>query len=456
MERSLIASINGTQVGTLHDIGGVWAFKYANAWLSDPESYALSPSIPLTSDELIDQSSIRPIQWYFDNLLPEEGQRILLARDAHVSNADAFGLLMAYGAESAGSLTLMPEFSREQAGGARPLSDVDLEKRLKDLPRVALSHGAAKRMSHAGAQHKLAVISRDGALFEPEGSMPSTHILKPNHDDATYPHFVINEFFVMKLAERLGLSVPRVHRRYVPSPVYIIDRFDRVARNGTMERLHAIDACQLLGIDRTFKYQQGSVETLALLTSRCRNKILSKRKIFEWLVFNVLVGNTDSHLKNLSFITTHEGISLAPHYDMLSTACYETRAFGGETWPDRTRLAWPISGCEFLADVGGEQLISSGIQLGLSRETATRVLNAISSKIGPAAESLVKEIEDENSSLIKSNPGIAHTLSGEMRCLRVIQHSVIKETALRIISGAKPLNIEKSDATRNDESSFKP
>jgi len=30
-------------------------------------------------------------------------------------------------------------------------------------------------------------------------------------------------WFVIRLAKRLGLDVPDVHRRYVPSPVYLID-----------------------------------------------------------------------------------------------------------------------------------------------------------------------------------------------------------------------------------------
>ncbi len=48
----------------------------------------------------------------------------------------------------------------------------------------------------------------------------------------------------MRLARRLGLEVPDVHRRYVPSPVYLIDRFDRLAGPGGWQRRHAIDACQ--------------------------------------------------------------------------------------------------------------------------------------------------------------------------------------------------------------------
>lgn len=110
----------------------------------------------------------------------------------------------------------------------RPLPDEALEERIRQLPKAPLTHAAIKRMSLAGAQHKLAVVLQDEGLFEPAGSTPSTHILKPDHPDDDYRHTVINEWFVMRLAKRLGLDVPEVHRHYVPSPVYLIDRFDRV------------------------------------------------------------------------------------------------------------------------------------------------------------------------------------------------------------------------------------
>ncbi|SFG25413.1 HipA N-terminal domain-containing protein [Neptunomonas qingdaonensis] len=50
----------------------------------------------------------RPVQWFFDNLLPEEGARELLASGAKIDKADAFGLLETFGAESAGAMTLLP------------------------------------------------------------------------------------------------------------------------------------------------------------------------------------------------------------------------------------------------------------------------------------------------------------------------------------------------------------
>lgn len=149
--RCLRASINQTEVGTLQEVAGLWSFQYTEAWLSNPLGFALSPHLPLT--------------------------------------ADAFGLLAWYGAESAGSVTLLPpDAALQVAEPLRPLPDNALETRIRQLPRAPLTHAAIKRMSLAGAQHKLAVVLQEDALFEPAGATPSTHILKPDHPDEDYPH----------------------------------------------------------------------------------------------------------------------------------------------------------------------------------------------------------------------------------------------------------------------------
>lgn len=96
--RALSASINNTHVGTLQEVDGLWSFTYAKAWLDNLHGFALSPQLPLSTRPLLDGASQRPVQWYFDNLLPEERQRTLLAADAQLNTADAFGLLAWYGA----------------------------------------------------------------------------------------------------------------------------------------------------------------------------------------------------------------------------------------------------------------------------------------------------------------------------------------------------------------------
>ena len=431
--RSLRALINQIEVGTLQEVNGLWSFTYSDAWLNDGQHFALSPHLPLTAEPQPDGATRRPVQWYFDNLLPEEGQRRLLASDAHLDSADAFGLLAWYGAESAGSITLLPPEAEVPSNEAlRPLADDALEERIRQLPKAPLTHAAIKRMSLAGAQHKLAVVLQDDALFEPAGSTPSTHILKPNHPDDDYRHSVINEWFVMRLAKRLGLDVPEVHRRYVPSPVYLIDRFDRVHAETGWQRRHVIDACQLLGLDRSFKYSQGSMDNLAALAKACRSPAVARTRLFGWLVFNVLLGNSDAHLKNLSFLVSHEGVQLAQFYDLLSVACYDTPAFDKKAWPDQTQLAWPILGVLHFSDINRGLLLEAGAALNLAKGTAERLLESLRGRILAETEALYADVEAENARLIAGRRELGITLTAETRCLRAIQHTVIKEMARRL------------------------
>ena len=431
--RSLRASINQQEVGSLQEVAGLWSFQYTPDWLANPKGFALSPHIPLSAQPLLDGASQRPVQWYFDNLLPEEDQRVLLAKDARLDAADAFGLLAWYGAESAGSLTLLPpEAAPQTTEPLRPLPDDALQARIRQLPRAPLTHAAVKRMSLAGAQHKLAVVLQDGALFEPAGATPSTHILKPDHPDADYPQSVINEWFVMRLARRLGLDVPEVHRRYVPSPVYLIARFDRIAGEQGWQRRHAIDACQLLGLDRSFKYTQGSLESLAALANACRSPAVARSRLFGWLVFNVLVGNSDAHLKNLSFLVSHEGVQLAPFYDLLSVATYDSPAFDKSGWPAQTQLAWPILSVRHFSDIRRGLLLEAGAALNLVKGTAERLLENLRSRIVSEAEALYAEVEAENARIAHARPELAATMAGESRCVRAISHTVIKEMARQI------------------------
>lgn len=431
--RSLRASVNWQEVGRLQEVSGLWSFQYAPEWLDNPKGFALSPHLPLSQEPLLDGASQRPVQWYFDNLLPEEDQRVLLAKDARLDAADAFGLLAWYGAESAGSVTLLPpEAAPQTAEPLRPLPDDALQARIRQLPKAPLTQAAIKRMSLAGAQHKLAVVLQDGLLFEPAGATPSTHILKPDHPDEDYPHSVINEWFVMRLAKRLGLDVPAVHRRYVPSPVYLIDRFDRIAGAQGWQRRHAIDACQLLGLDRSFKYSQGSMESLAALANACRSPAVARARLLGWLVFNVLVGNSDAHLKNLSFLVSHEGVQLAPFYDLLGVAAYDTPAFGKEGWPVQTQLAWPILGVRHFPDIHRGLLLEAGAALHLARGTAERLLESLRSRICSEAETLYAEVEAENARIAHARPELSATMAGESRCLRAMLHAVLKEMARRI------------------------
>lgn len=430
-ERTLDVFVNDRKIGALGESGDVWRFEYDPAWAEAEDGFDLSPALARSMLSHTDGASIRPVQWYFDNLLPEEGLRTVLSKEAGIAQADAFGLLAYFGAESAGSLVLRPPGRPAAAkAGLRELPDPILQQRIVDLPRLSLTHDAPKHMSLAGAQHKLPVIYRHEKLYEPEPGEISTHILKPNHQGEDYPGSVINEYFVMRLAEAIGLNVPKVHRHYCPSAVYIVDRFDRIERNGSMQRLHMIDACQLLNKARNFKYAEANVETLAQAIGHVRTRTPARLWLFQWLLFNALTGNSDNHLKNISFMVSADGIGISPGYDLLSTAVYTTTAFaqGRATWPD-TALALPLPGARTYSEITRLAVLEAGHILGLNQATARRELDRMVRGFIAEADKLIAAIAAENAQLPNA---VRPALGGEMRVLRAIRHVVIEEMVKKL------------------------
>jgi serine/threonine-protein kinase HipA len=73
-----------------------------------------------------------------------------------------------------------------------------------------------------------------------------------------------------------------------------------------------------------------------------RKPIWGSDPVLRWLVFNYLVGNSDAHAKNISFVVDARGLALAPFYDLLCAKVYgdDTMAMtlGGEI-----RYGWVTS-----------------------------------------------------------------------------------------------------------------
>lgn len=431
-ERKLFAFINSKPVGVLIDRNGVWSFQYDEKWIDD-KGYPLAPSFPLMKEEIIDDSNVRPVQNFFDNLLPEEAARQLMAKDAKVDVTDRFALLTHYGAESAGAITLLSGATApEPQNEFQELTDEELSARIKNLPASSLTQDAPKRMSLAGAQHKLAVCydPLTQELTEPVGDTPSSFILKPNHTDPdNYPHSVINEWFIMELAKHTGLEVPDVHYLKVPEPVYLIKRFDRIKTSTTPLRVHTIDACQLLQIAPESKYWDCTLERLIEISEKCNAPALTRRTIFKWLVFNFLVGNNDAHLKNLSFFVYAEGFELSPFYDLLSASCY---ANAPGQWL-KSDMVTALNGKKTYTEITLEDLEEVGHQLrvGTSKSIKKQILD-LSIKVVATANSLYESLEQENS----DKPGRLKLTTGEFHQLRTIITGHIKEASSTITTAA--------------------
>ena len=442
--RSLNVYVDDRHVGTLYEGNSLWAFAYEPAWVAWERSFDLSPALARGELRHEDGGTSRPVQWYFDNLLPEEQLRTSVAQEAGIKDPeDAFALLSYLGAESAGSLTLLPPGVPLPAEFIlRELTNESLSQRIRGLPRQTLSRGAPKRMSMAGAQHKMLVVVKGAALFEPVGATPSTYLLKPDHPDtSTYPASAFNEFITMRLAHAARLSVPRVEMRYVPEPVYLVERFDRLVDKKSLvttdrlsvpkiERLHTIDACQLLNKDRLFKHSGATLEALCQVIDRTTNKLATRLGLFRWLVFNILTGNDDCHLKNLSFHVRPDGIWLAPHYDLLCTGSYHTQTFADEraTW-SQVRMTFPLPGATTFGEVSLSAVLAAARQLGVPEPVARRIVKEVTSRVEKAFATLVAEHEVARDS---TPPERAVYTAVEGRLLRVLHYITLKDMLQRL------------------------
>ena len=164
-----------------------------------------------------------------------------------------------------------------------------------------------------------------------------------------------NEYAMMTLARAVGIDVPDVQLvatndigrlpQGLPEAFgqsLAVRRFDR-PRAG--ERVHIEDFAQIFGVYPEDKYRKASYGSIA----RVLWLETGEEGVTEYtrrLVFNVLIGNADAHLKNWSLIYPDgRAPKLAPAYDLVSTAPY----IPGD------RLALSLSGTKDFAQIDLER-----------------------------------------------------------------------------------------------------
>lgn len=345
MARLLGVFLQEELVGQLEQAdSGTMRFRYAEKWLGSTSAVALSASLPLGSKRF-GRNECRP---FFAGLLPEENSRKLVAKAFGVSDRNDFAILEKIGAECAGAVSLLPPGEFPVAGEPhyRELTLDELAGRFAALPAHPLLAGEDRiRLSLAGVQGKLAVAIRDGSFCLPLDGSPSSHILKP-----ASPHLaglVENEFFCMRLADQVGLEVAPVELGTAGQTQFLqVERFDRKRLpDGRWERIHQEDFCQALGIPPELKYQQegGPNLTKCFTLVRAVSSVPGPDvlRLFDAVIFNFLIGNSDAHGKNFSFLYDGGNARFAPLYDLVCTRAYPDLSeemamkLGGERKPSR-------------------------------------------------------------------------------------------------------------------------
>jgi len=329
MARELAVWLFTDRVGTLALVDGRLNFCYAPGWLSQPEAVALSASLPLQAEPFEDRKT-RP---FFAGLLPEGHLRRLIAQQFQVSGQNDFALLDHIGGECAGAVTFLepgqPLRESTRNDDVQWLSDEEVVAILDELPRRPMLAGKeGLRLSLAGAQDKLPVIFDGARMGLPRNGTPSSHILKPAIH--AVEDSVINEGFCMALAEAMQLKPAKSQLHAVlDRRCLLIERYDRVVdASGHRQRLHQEDFCQAMGVVPELKYQNEGGPDLAqcfdLVRRITRPSAPQILRLFDYVIFNALIGNHDAHAKNFSLLHSGKTPILAPFYDTLSTAVYPT------------------------------------------------------------------------------------------------------------------------------------
>jgi serine/threonine-protein kinase HipA len=348
---TLSVHLHGRKIGVITRLAGDHQiFAFEQDYMDDPQRPTLSLSFKGRTGGLV--TSLRPVPRrvppFFSNLLPEGHLREYLAKLAEVNPEREFFLLAVLGADLPGALVVTPPEEEARQVGLYGQDEEHLHE--GDHRRQG-----ALRFSLAGVQLKFsAVMAASGGLTIPAGGMGGSWIVKlPSFRFAAVPE---NEFAMLELARRAGLAV--AENRLVPmaeiqglpqearapgGKALAVRRFDRLPGG---ESVHMEDFAQVFGQFPNDKYKFRSYANIAsVLWAEAGDDAVSE--FVRRLVFSVLIGNADMHLKNWSLLYPDRRTPLlSPGYDFVATLPYI---------PSDT-LALSLGGSQSLSEITPDQM----------------------------------------------------------------------------------------------------
>ena len=317
--------------GTAYKVGRLWArsgkgkesttFEYAPAWLEHPARFSLEPALKLGPGPFHTAADV-PIFGAIGDSAPDRWGRTLMRRmerrraeregTASRTLSEMDFLLLVDDEVRQGSLRFAEHeggpFLREDADKRVPplialpkllsatervLEDKDTDEDLKLLLALGSSLG--------GARPKASVRDKNGRLA----------IAKFPRKDDEY-NTVVWEAAAFALATKAGIAVPSVELlKVAKKPVFMVRRFDR---DGAM-RIPFLSAMSMLGAkdNETRSY----LEIVDALRQHGAAPKADIEALWRRLVFNILISNTDDHLRNHGFLYQGQtGWRLSPAYDL--------------------------------------------------------------------------------------------------------------------------------------------
>ena len=342
--------------GTLTETAnGGTRFIYAPEWSED-----IACCLPVARREHEWPQGLHP---FFQHLGPEGWLREQQARVAHIVEEDDLGLLLRYGADCIGAVSIHPSIYNERASAITEST-------------------ATPGRTVSGIQKKL-LVSRTGpkAPFEPASADgPAGFIAKFNSD--RIGTLVRNEALSLRWATSVlgSREVNRFEVAFIPEineQALVVTRFDRTALG---DKLRLEDCAQILckprGQNYAGKYDAAYEDIATIIKRHSARPGIDLARLLRRLIVFAIVGNCDAHLKNFSLLETPEGLRLSPAYDILNTALYD--GFDQE-------LALSINGRRVQLDtVNGDLFRSFGREVGLQERAIDEIFTDLRRRVNKA------------------------------------------------------------------------
>lgn len=374
-------------------------FAYDNEYIAaglPPISISLPISVrPFSADKTRN---------FFEGLLPEGFARKSVSAWIHAREDDYLTILSVLGSECLGALRITENAEDIKEGSYEPLS-ID---EVKALAREGISKSTEivtdAHLSLTGASGKVGLYydAGDNIWYKPMGNAPSTHIVKQSH--VRLAGIVTNEQLCLMTARQLGIEIPESFIVNTGSSMdedilFATKRYDRTDINDSLNedklvkphRLHQEDFAQALGIPSRDKYETGDKSYLRdifqVLRAYAVNPITDQLKLWDILIYDFLVGNTDNHIKNLSLLYSEDlrHICLAPAYDIISTVIYAGSS---------KEMAIGIGGERDIDRINRDSFISSASDAGINSKLALKHLDKMAASFEGALSDTAMQLEE--------------------------------------------------------------
>lgn len=341
-------------------------FEYDPQWLKFPERFPLEPALPLSTGP--HQTTVEkplfgsigdsaPDRW--GRVLMRRAERMLAEREKRTPRAllEIDYLLMVNDQAREGALRFA------LAEGAEFLAN-DQNRKIPPLIELPKLLNASERVTNDSAtEEDLKLLLAPGSSLG--GARPKASVFDQHHlAIAKFPNkldeqnIVLWEALALTLAKRANIIVPLFRVEKVSQrPVLISRRFDRLKKR----RIPFLSAMSMLGAkdNETHSYLE-IVDALRRYGSNPHQDIPA---LWRRIVFNILISNTDDHLRNHGFLYDGSGWRLAPAYD-LNPVPLEVKAHILSTAIDMTDatasldLALSVAGYFDLSAAAAEQIIT--------------------------------------------------------------------------------------------------